>query len=74
MSLTALHLIGIVNNNGEIKYKSAKDVKEGDILRVVTNDQIYSSVVKNVTMEVKSGYYAPLTMTGKNENRIVFFS
>jgi hypothetical protein len=65
VSLTGLHLLAIVSNDGEIKYKSAKDIKQGDILRVVTNDQVYSSSVNNVTMEVKTGFYAPLTMSGK---------
>ncbi len=67
MSLTGLHLIAIVMNNGEIKYKSAQDIKQGDILRVVTNGQVISSLVINVTMEIKTGYYAPLTMSGMSE-------
>jgi len=65
VSLTGLHLLAIVSNDGEIKYKSAKDIKQGDILRVVTNGQVYSSSVNNVTIEVKTGFYAPLTMSGK---------
>jgi len=65
VSLTCLHLLAIVTNDDEIKYKSAKDIKQGDILRVVTNNQVYSSSVNNVTMEVKTGFYAPLTMAGK---------
>jgi len=68
VSLTGLHLMAIVTKDGEIKYKSAKDIKQGDILRVVTNDQVYSSFVNNVTMELKTGYYAPLTMAGKKKS------
>ncbi len=66
ISLTGLHLIATITNEGEIEYKSAKDVKQGDSLRVVSDGEVYSSVVNNVTMEVKRGYYAPLTTTGKS--------
>lgn len=65
VSLTALHLISILTNDGELKYKLAKDIKQDDILRVVTNGQVHSSPVTNITMEVKTGYYAPLTLAGK---------
>lgn len=65
VSLTGLHLIATVTNEDEIEYKSAKDVKQGDILRVMSNGEVYSSVVNNVTIEVKIGFYAPLTLTGK---------
>jgi len=65
VSLTCLHLLAIVTNDDEIKYKSAKDIKQGDILRFVTNNQVYSSSVNNVIMEVKTRFYGPLTMAGK---------
>lgn len=65
VSLTAFHLLATVTKDDEIKYKLAKDIKEDDILRVVINDKIYLSPVNNITMEMKTGFYAPLTMTGK---------
>jgi hypothetical protein len=56
-----------VTDDGEIVCKLAEDIKLGDTLRVVSNDQIYSSSVINITMEMKTGYYAPLTMAGMSE-------
>ncbi|CAF0981463.1 unnamed protein product [Rotaria sordida] len=64
VSLTSHHLIGMINNDGDISYIPIKDIKHGDILRVITNGQIYSSPVIDIKMEIKNGYYAPLTMTG----------
>ncbi|CAF4733607.1 unnamed protein product, partial [Rotaria sp. Silwood1] len=64
VSLTSYHLIATINKDGDIIYIPAKDIKHNDTLRVVTNGQVYFSSVINVTLEVKDGYYAPLTMTG----------
>ena len=64
VSLTGLHLIATINGKGEIEYKPAKDIREDDHLRVVNNGEVYSSVVNNVTMEMKRGFSAPLTMSG----------
>jgi hypothetical protein len=36
------------------------------------NQQIESSPVINITIEIKQGYFAPLTMTGKDY--FLFFS
>jgi hypothetical protein len=66
VSLTGLHLIATINNKSEIEYESAKDIREGDHLRVVIDGEVYSSIVNSVTMEMKKGFSAPLTMTGKN--------
>ncbi|CAF2868409.1 unnamed protein product [Rotaria sp. Silwood2] len=65
ISLTSYHLISTINNNGDIIYIPAKDIKHGDFIRVVTNQQIYSSSVINITIEMKNGYFAPLTIIGK---------
>ena len=69
VSLTALHLIATISTDVAISYKSAKDVKVGDVLRVVTSGEVYSSTVSNVTMEVKEGFYAPLTLAGMSSSR-----
>ncbi len=66
VSVSGLHLMAVVTNNGKIEYKAAKDIQLGDILRVVSNGQIYSSSVINVITEMKTGFYAPLTTTGKS--------
>lgn len=42
----------------------AKQIQTGDLLYVLKNDQIEFSKVTNVIMEVKKGYYAPLTTKG----------
>ncbi|CAF3211706.1 unnamed protein product [Rotaria sp. Silwood2] len=64
ISLTSHHLIATINNNEDVIYIPAKDIKLGNKLRVVINEKVYSSPVINITMEMKNGYYAPLTMTG----------
>jgi hypothetical protein len=56
----------INQNNNSINYIPAKQVKVGDLLYVMSNDQLVLSPVTNVTVEMKIGYHAPLTMSGKN--------
>jgi hypothetical protein len=38
------------------------------------NQQIESSPVINITIEIKQGYFAPLTMTGKDYFLLSFYS
>lgn len=45
-------------------YVAAEDVHEGDRLRVMLEGRMMASVVIEVKMEVKQGYYAPLTDAG----------
>jgi hypothetical protein len=46
-------------------YIPAKDVKLGDRFYVLINGQLEYSPVINITIELKTGYFAPLTMTGR---------
>ncbi|CAF2914204.1 unnamed protein product [Rotaria sp. Silwood2] len=64
ISLTSLHLIPIISYNNKIDYISARQVKLGDQFYVIINDQLEYSQVINITIELKKGYFAPLTMTG----------
>ncbi len=68
VSLTALHLIPIIQNQGTLNYIPAKEVKAGDIVYVMSNDQVMPSPVIKVIMEMKTGFYAPLTTSGKNRS------
>ncbi len=72
ISLTGLHLIPIVYSNNTIDYIPARNVQLGDRFYVRMNQQIESSPVINITIEIKQGYFAPLTMTGKDY--FLFFS
>jgi hypothetical protein len=74
VSLTALHLIPITQHDNTIKYIPAKQVKIGDGVYVMSDDQMVLSPVINVILEMKTGYYAPLTTSGKNTlNWIILF-
>ncbi len=74
ISLTGFHLIPIVYlTNETINYIPAKDIKLGDRFYVLINQQFQSSPVTNITIEIKHGYFAPLTMTGKRLT-LFFFS
>ncbi|UJR07516.1 hypothetical protein I4U23_011805 [Adineta vaga] len=64
ISLTGLHLIPIVSSNHKMNYTAARDIKLGDQFYVFINDHLESSPVVNITIELKQGYFAPLTMTG----------
>lgn len=64
ISLTSLHLIPIVHSNDHLDYIPAKDVEIGDQFYVLINDELHSSSVDNITIEMKQGYFAPLTLTG----------
>jgi hypothetical protein len=66
ISLTGLHLLPIVKYDDTYVYVPAKQVKIGDILRVLSNGQLVSSPVIRVTQEMKTGFYAPLTTAGKS--------
>jgi len=66
ISLTGLHLLPIVKDDDTYVYVPAKQVKMGDILRVLSNGQLVSSPVLRVTQEMKTGFYAPLTTAGKS--------
>jgi hypothetical protein len=65
ISLTGLHLIPIVYSNNTIDYIPAREVKLGDRFYVLMNNQLESSSVINITIELKKGYFAPLTLTGR---------
>lgn len=65
LSLTALHLLPIVEH-GQLIYVPAKDVQLGDLLRVLMKDgRMIDSAVMELKMEMKDGFYAPLTMDGE---------
>jgi hypothetical protein len=48
-----------------MNYIPAKDIKLNDRFYVFINNQLESSSVINITIEIKTGYFAPLTMTGR---------
>ncbi|CAF2859881.1 unnamed protein product [Rotaria sp. Silwood2] len=64
ISLTEYHLIPTINSNGNENYLFAKQIKIGDYLFVLLNGKLKYSPVINITIEMKKGYYAPLTMKG----------
>ncbi|CAF3804608.1 unnamed protein product [Rotaria magnacalcarata] len=64
ISLTEYHLIPILNSNQNQIYLFAKQIQIGDFLYVVSNDLLNYSPVINITVEIKKGYYAPLTIKG----------
>ncbi|CAM4760304.1 unnamed protein product [Rotaria magnacalcarata] len=64
ISLTGLHLIPINSSDEKIDYIPAKEIKLGDRFYVVVNGQLKHSSVINISIEFKTGYFAPLTMTG----------
>lgn len=66
ISLTKLHLIPIVEQDGSLNYIPAKDVEVGNVLKVMSSDnQLELSPVVDIIMEMKRGFYAPLTTSGK---------
>ncbi|CAF4201590.1 unnamed protein product, partial [Rotaria sordida] len=64
ISLTQYHLIPTIDSNGNENYLFAKQIKIGDYLFVLFNGKLKYSPVINITIEMKKGYYAPLTMKG----------
>lgn len=64
ISLTKYHLIGIESSNENFHFKFAKDVQRGDYLYILINNQIQCSPIINITIEMKGGYYSPLTTKG----------
>lgn len=65
ISATPLHLIFIVSAyGGKDVYLPAREIQLGDQLFVEINGQVRPSRVLNITLEVKRGYFAPLTTTG----------
>lgn len=64
ISLTGLHLIPIVSPNNKMKYIAAREVQLGDQLHVLVTGHMKSSPIKNITIEIKKGYFAPLKLTG----------
>ncbi|CAF1278143.1 unnamed protein product [Rotaria sordida] len=64
ITLTDLHLIPIISSNNKMNYIAARQVQLGDQLYVLMNGHIESSPVRNITIEIKKGYFAPLTLTG----------
>jgi hypothetical protein len=64
ISLTEYHLIPIKSFNEDFHYKFANEIETGDLLYIVLNNQIQLSPVINITIEIKKGYYSPLTMKG----------
>ena len=63
ISLTADHLIGIVSLHSVI-YIPAKHVRLGDLLLISSRNQIQSSRIIEIRKEMKSGWFAPLTVKG----------
>ncbi|CAF2746124.1 unnamed protein product [Rotaria sp. Silwood2] len=64
ISLTGLHLIPIISSNNKMNYIAARDVHLGDQLYVLVNGHMKPTTIKNITIEIKKGYFAPLTLTG----------
>ncbi|CAF1171501.1 unnamed protein product [Rotaria sordida] len=64
ISLTGFHLIPIISSNNKMNYIAARQVQLGDQLYVLMNGHMKSSSVRNITIEIKQGYFAPLTLTG----------
>ena len=65
ISLTPLHLIPIVDQHDDLVYVAAKDVQVGDVLRVMSREgEMINSVVEGVKVEMKQGFYAPMTEAG----------
>ncbi|CAF4883392.1 unnamed protein product [Rotaria sp. Silwood1] len=64
ISLTGLHLIPIISSSNKMNYIAARHVQLGDQLYVLMNGHIEFSPVRNITIEIKKGYFAPLTLTG----------
>ncbi|CAF3480748.1 unnamed protein product [Rotaria sp. Silwood1] len=64
ISLTDVHLIPIITVDGLLNYVPVRDIKKGDILYVVSNGTLIQSPVINVKLEVKVGYFSPLTTAG----------
>ncbi|CAF1072559.1 unnamed protein product [Didymodactylos carnosus] len=60
LSLTSNHLLPIRSSDSMI-YKLAKDIKVGDF---VYNEQLIPTEVRNITIEIKTGYYAPMSESG----------
>jgi desert hedgehog protein len=71
LSLTGLHLIPIILNDNTIRYIPAKHVQVGDIVYVMSDNEMIPSSVVNVIIEMKTGFYAPLTTSGKIRLNIV---
>lgn len=63
ISLTGDHLIGIISSN-EVIYVPAKHVRCGDLLLVSSPNQIQPSRIIDIGQEMKSGWFAPLTVKG----------
>ncbi|CAF3450035.1 unnamed protein product [Rotaria sp. Silwood2] len=64
ISLTDVHLMPIITFGGLLNYVPVRDIKEGDILYVVSNGVLVQSPVTNVKLEVKVGLFSPLTTAG----------
>lgn len=64
ISLTKYHLIGIESFKESFHFKFAKDVQKGDYLYILINNQVQCSSIVNITVEMKHGYYSPLTTQG----------
>ena len=71
ISATPLHLISVVSSNGRNDaYLPTREIQLGDQLFVDINGQVRPSRVMNITLEVKRGYFAPLTTAGNNVNEL----
>ena len=64
ISLTKYHLIGIESPKETFHFKFAKDIVKEDSLYIYRNNLIECSPVINITIEIKEGYYSPLTIDG----------
>ncbi|CAF1265316.1 unnamed protein product [Rotaria sordida] len=64
ISLTGLHLIPIISPNNTMNYIAAREVQLGDQLYALVNGHMKSSPIRNISIEIKRGYFAPLTLTG----------
>lgn len=60
VSLTATHMIPIINGNKNIEIIRAENVQLTDRL-MMFNETVE---IKNISKTIKQGYYSPLTLTG----------
>lgn len=60
ISVTPVHLVGVSRDNRATIFLSAKELKCGDSLHVVSEGRVLFSPVIQVIEEMKQGTYAPL--------------
>lgn len=64
ISLTAFHLIGVFQSEGNFDFLPAKNVRRGNFLRVLDRNRTFLSPVVKIDVERKRGWFAPLSDDG----------